>query len=460
MRLLVPLALVLSGCPSGAVAKAVASPPPTLSAAGKCQPGKVQLEPLVVEWPSTDRTKLEAVSKKQLVAVRYQGCDLAVLPACTVKGKYAYTAVTRKQDHVAMRDADELYANVPLGAAKLEAKLQKAGQLTVDMTIVGRLEADRPPPYGKDELSGDCEGATHVVTAMVTGAFSFFTGAGANVEAGGTVSGVGAGGKSATSNEQLAKDGDPAACLKSTGKDAAPPEGCGAFIRIEVVALGASKSAEHPCPERTHWDGSQCAAIVAGQAGESASQKPVEPKPDAKKSCSYGDATGCAVACESVDASSCNDLALMLTRGDGVEKDEKKATEFFARACDYGSALACNNLGIRHENGRGVLVDVNRALVSFQRACDQSHGPGCSNLGRMFANGIGVTKDDVKALAEFARGCGHEDPGSCANQGWFLVQGRGATADKQKGKGLLKKACGAGHDWACGRLKVLSFVGD
>lgn len=456
---------LLAGCPSsGAVAKTVASPPPKLETAGKCQPGKSQLEPLVVEWASTDRAKLEALAKKQLVAVKYQGCELTVLSGCSVKGKYGYTAVTRKQDHVAMRDADELYANVPLGAAKLEAKLQKAGQLTVDMTIVGRFESDHPPPFRKDDLSGECEGATHVVSAMVTGAFTFFTGVGASVEGGASAMGVGTGAKSSTQNEQLAKDGDANACAKSTGSDPNPPEGCGALIRIEVVALGVAKQTQPDCPERTQWDGSQCAAVVATQAAETGSNEKVATPTiggsTAKKaSCTYGDSTGCAVACETqIDAPSCNDLALMFARGDGVSADDKKATEFFGRACDLGSALACNNLGIRFEGGKGGAVDLNRALVSYQRACDHGNGAGCNNLGRLYGGGIGVTKDDAKALAEFGRGCGLEDAGSCANQGWFLVQGRGAAADKGKGLGLLKKACGANHDWACGRLKLLHFM--
>lgn len=463
-----PLLLLLPfvpGCPSsGAVAKTVAGPPPKLETAGKCQAGKSQLEPLVVEWASTDRAKLEALAKKQLVAVRYQGCDLQVLAGCSLKGKYAYTAVTRKQDHVAMRDADELYANVPLGAAKLEAKLQKAGQLTVDMTIVGRLEADKAPPYRADELSGECEGATHVVSGMVTGAFSFFTGVGASVEGSAGAMGVGTGAKSSSQNEQLAKDGDATACAKSTGTDALPPEGCGALIRIEVVPLGAAKQKQPECPERTQWDGSQCAAVVATQAAETGSAEKVATPTlggaTATKaaSCTYGDAAGCAVACDKVDAPSCNDLALMFTRGDGVAVDEKKATEFFGKACDLGSPLACNNLGIRFEGGKGGPADLTRALVSYQRACDQGLGAGCNNLGRMYGGGIGVTKDDAKGLAEFARGCGLEDAGSCANQGWFAIQGRGAPADKPKGLNLLKKACGAGHDWACGRLKFLHFV--
>src|SRR5208283_460679 len=109
--------------------------------------------------------------------------------------KYAYSPITRKKDRVVMRDADDLYANVPIGAARLEAKLEKSGELDVDMTMVGRWEADRRT-VRTDELQGSCDGATHVVSALTVGAFTFTAGADASVGGGATVLGAGGGGRS------------------------------------------------------------------------------------------------------------------------------------------------------------------------------------------------------------------------------------------------------------------------
>ena len=107
---------------------------------------------------------------------------MQVLDGCTVAVKYGYAPMTRKKDRVVMRDADDLYANIPVGAARFEAKLEKGGELDVDMTMVGRWEAERRA-VRLDELQGSCDGATHVVSALTVGAFTFT--AGADATAGG-----------------------------------------------------------------------------------------------------------------------------------------------------------------------------------------------------------------------------------------------------------------------------------
>ena len=54
-----------------------------------------------------------------------------VLERCSVPARYRYLGGTRKQDRLVIRNADDLYANLPVGAAKLEGKLERSGQLTV-----------------------------------------------------------------------------------------------------------------------------------------------------------------------------------------------------------------------------------------------------------------------------------------------------------------------------------------
>jgi hypothetical protein len=216
----------------------------------KCKVAKSQSEPLVVEWPDTARGKLESASSKGLVAVRYEGCELQVLSRCRVKeGKYNWTPITRKSSRVTIKDADELYANMPVGAIKLESKLASAGQLNVQMTIVGRYEAPGSRVY-RDDLEGECSEATHVVAALTVGAFTFFAGADAEVGGGASVAGVaGGGGKSTAQRETLEKDGDETACSRASASDKGPPEGCGALLQIEVMPLAkGSKAVAAPVP--------------------------------------------------------------------------------------------------------------------------------------------------------------------------------------------------------------------
>ena len=240
--LLVPLAACFPG--GGNVASHLASPPsfdPPDQA--KCSVRKSADHPLIVEWPSADRATLEAKAQSGLVAVRYVGCEMEVLHRCKLPGKYAYTAITPKHDAVTIKDADDLYANMPVGAAKLEGKLEKSGQLQVSMTIVGRFEADQTS-FTPDQLDGeDCDRATHVVSGMTTGAFELSAGASANVGGSATAFGAGAGGKSTSSHETLERDGHEEKCEGGSGRPGEPPDGCGAVLRLDLVPLPGARSA-------------------------------------------------------------------------------------------------------------------------------------------------------------------------------------------------------------------------
>lgn len=216
----------------------------------RCKVRKSQAEPLIVEWPNASRGRLESMSKRSLVAIKYSGCELEQLPGCTVKsnvGVYAYWPITRKHSTVAMKTADELYANMPVGAVSLEGKLKTAGQLEVNMTIVGRYEAPTHTFY-QDDLQGACEGATHVIAALTTGSFTFSAGGDAEVGGGVTVANAGAGAKSLAKKETLQSDGDESACARATATDKSPPEGCGALLQIEVTALQPGNRPPPPVP--------------------------------------------------------------------------------------------------------------------------------------------------------------------------------------------------------------------
>jgi hypothetical protein len=233
----------LTGCmPGGNIASHLATPPkyePTDQA--KCGVRKSADHPLIVEWPSADRATLEAKAQAGLVAVRYVGCEMEVLHRCKLPGKYGYTAITPKHDAVTIKDSDELYANMPVGAAKLEGTLEKSGQLQVSMTIVGRYEADRAS-FTPEQLDGaDCERATHVVSGMTTGAFELSAGGSATVGGGASAFGAGAGGKSTASRETLERDGHEEKCEAGSARAGEPPDGCGAVLRLDLVPLEAPK---------------------------------------------------------------------------------------------------------------------------------------------------------------------------------------------------------------------------
>jgi hypothetical protein len=355
-------------------------------------------EPLVVEWPSEARAKLESLARKGVVVVSYRGCELKVLSHCKAPGSYSFSPITRTRDVVKIRDLDELYANVPVGAAKLKSKLQSSGQLNVAMTIVGRYEV-ASAKFGPSQLEGDCEGATHVIAGLTTGSFKLFAGANAA-------------GKSTSHSELLNEGGDEATCAQSSSADSAPPDGCGAIVRVEVIPLGQAKTSEPACPPGTKWNDKQCLAIGVScpsgsywDGGKCVGTSPAAPWPSPE---CVNDPADCTAKCTAGNANSCLILGAMYETGrGGLAVDKAKAAVLYKRACDGGAALACAGLGVFYERGEGGLaVDKAKAVALAQRACDGGSDLGCYNLAVAYERGDGgLAVDKAKAVTLYQRAC-------------------------------------------------------
>lgn len=237
------------------------------------------VRPLIIEWPATDRASLESRLRRGLIVVRYEGCVVEVLRECAApEGAYDYLGITRKNDQITIRTTDELYANMPLTAVTLEAKLATAGELNVSMALVGNYEAQRAR-FNISELQGRCGGATHVVAAAQVGAFAFYTGAAAEIGTEVEVEKVaGIGGRSSASREILNRDGDEDACLGSTPADTTPPAECGALLRLELSALDGIVAT---CQPGSVWNGSAC---VSNERAEGEAKQARDSAKAAKKS--------------------------------------------------------------------------------------------------------------------------------------------------------------------------------
>ncbi len=121
---------------------------------------------MIVEWPATQKTALSASSKRGVVAVRYDGCELELLD-CLGKGTYNTTPISPISDGFDVRTADDLYAKLPIGAFGLEAKLGGGARLVLDYVSVGQQVAS-----GAERFAGtECHEATHYVRAMIIGAY-------------------------------------------------------------------------------------------------------------------------------------------------------------------------------------------------------------------------------------------------------------------------------------------------
>lgn len=436
-------------CAPGAVTKPLAQRP-TL-APEVCE-NRGPAEPLIVEWSGAERARLEALARKGVVVVRYEGCKLQLMPSCRVSGKYEFAPLTKKHERVSIKNANDLYTKIPVGAAGLEAKLQQSGELNADMTIVGRWEADQVS-VRVDELTGDCAGATHVITGLTTGAFRFYSGASADVAGSATVMGAGAGGSSKSSSELLNEDGDFASCAVD-GSAKAPPSGCGSLMRLEVAPIGE----EMLCPPKTAWKGKACVTTTdcpRGAAYDYGACPSWGVSYTLSAACESSDVAACEAECTAGNAESCAEMAHRYSLGKGVSTSVEKAATFVRKACDLGSLRGCGNAATFYASGSGGLsLDEKKAVVLAAKACDGGWYPSCYMLGEWHTKGTHVEFDLAKATTFMRGACDHGLPLGCARLGDLLRKD-----DPSAALIAYQRGCKQSAVRACATLAVDYYAG-
>lgn len=168
----IPLLLAALACACAGPRYAGPALPDLRGPEARCRAGAARTSnPLVTEWPASDKANLESLLGGGAVAVEYTGCALRVLPQCRLGGRYAWLRTTPASDTVEIDDEDQLWAKLPLGAVSLESELKRSGKLTVETHVSGQL---RLVGAGVSEIpaQGACARATHVVGALAVGAFA------------------------------------------------------------------------------------------------------------------------------------------------------------------------------------------------------------------------------------------------------------------------------------------------
>lgn len=117
-------------------------------------------------------------------------------------------------------------------------------------------------------------------------------------------------------------------------------------------------------------------------------------------------------------------LGRLLLAGDALERNERAAFGWFARAAGQGDAEAMNMVGRCHENGWGVPVDLERAAASYLASAEGGHDWGQYNFGNLLFDGRGVAPDRPQALRWYLRAAsqGHGRAmnivARCLEEGW------------------------------------------
>jgi len=212
---------------------------------------------------------LETAAKERIVVVRYNGRGMDILTGCTVQGQYRYARVNTKTDAIEIKDQAALQAKIPLGFVDYRAKLEKAGQLSVNTIVVGQY-ANTPKSIPQFALAGECAEATHYVAVLSVGAFVFRTAADTEVGVAAQAWSAEAEAEWSQSKSSLNRDGRRSACSQSSDGDTRPPEDCSATIGVTLARFQwdtspiACDDPEPPSSAQRTWG---WVATGAGAAG-------------------------------------------------------------------------------------------------------------------------------------------------------------------------------------------------
>jgi hypothetical protein len=186
----------------------------------RCATGESTESPFVVEWDATDLSTFEAKASRDMVFVRYEGCSLELIYGCadnSIPGKYGkyqqpiFTSGT--VESLKIKNEDELYAKLPLGAAKFGANVKMGENLELQYYVSGVVNSTRQQVIRQDiQNNPGCSKATHFVSAYNLGAFQLLAYKGGTAGAGVGTANVGIGGQTTSESENLKQGGSVESC--------------------------------------------------------------------------------------------------------------------------------------------------------------------------------------------------------------------------------------------------------
>ena len=97
-------------------------------------------------------------------------------------------------------------------------------------------------------------------------------------------------------------------------------------------------------------------------------------------------------------------LGLLYANGQGVQKDDARARQWYEKAAAQGHADAQVNLGILFVYGRGVPQDYKMAVYWLRLSANQGNDLAQRKLGLMYERGDGVPQDYVQAYMWYILG--------------------------------------------------------
>lgn len=133
------------------------------------------------------------------------------------------------------------------------------------------------------------------------------------------------------------------------------------------------------------------------------------------------------------------------------ENERWRGVKVYKTAFDYEMAYA--EIGVlnsqvyvarAYDNGFQVDKDPKKAVEWYQKAAAQSHAEAQYQLARHYLSGEGIAKDEKEGFVWAQRAAFKNYPQGLLLAGQMLCEGRGVEADCKRGVDLIKKAAEGG----------------
>jgi hypothetical protein len=462
----VALALLTLACGTKNLGSKLAPDDPSateaLGQAAACTDTDTVAEPYVVDLRGADRSHLEAVMTESIAVVRFDCNGLEILKGCAVRSgpePYTFVAVSMKEDQVQIDTLDQLKANLPASAIKLEGEMTSGAAIDIGLRMVGRKSVPNDV-VAREDLSGPgCDGATHFVRSSIVGAFAVQKGTQGKARVAAEIFNAGVAAGSEANRRVANRDGDPDDCSKAHPGDHTPPEQCRAAITIELYPIaddrpvvaedgGTGHKSASDAPQELE---AKCPVGFVRAAGKCAPPSQVK-----SFQCKPGSFDECKAQCEGGSMESCYNYATLLRRdGDTWKKDQAKAQGLYEKACQSsdGPAKACSAAAFTH-----MTRDINRYVALMERGCDRGDAFACHGLGMTRMQGRkDLPKNFDLGVRLLERACGMGSAPSCSTLGSQLII---AKVDPERGRSLLDRSCKNGSQFDCYSLAQLYERGE
>ena len=137
-------------------------------------------------------------------------------------------------------------------------------------------------------------------------------------------------------------------------------------------------------------------------------------------------------------------LGVSFLRGDGVETNLVAAFEWMQKSADHGFPLAWYALGTFYEYGTGVEKNGAEALRWYRKAAESDHGQARAfaqnSVGRCYQFGIGVEPNEKEALVWYLKSAEAGNPAEMDNLAQCCTTGAGGTRDLETARSWREKA--------------------